>query len=199
MAAGLVVLGLAVGCNSSQPAGFETPRIASSTAAAEALTLYDKNGNDLLEQDELSACPALEANLAEYDRDGDSSISREELVARFDAIFVRGAELVSITCTVTEGRKPVTGAKVRLVPEEFLGNAVMPASGTTLKNGNANLAIASEQLPDEFANQPVAQIGIYRVEVESGSKKAVFGHEVDLTKRSGMSPTFDLQTAKKPN
>lgn len=156
---------------------------------------YDANGDGLLSPDELKPCPALLANLSKYDGDGDGRISRDELVGRFDKLFVRGADLTSITCTVTDGRRPVAGAKLKFIPEAFLGDKVAPADGVTDSSGAATMAMSDSDLPDEMKGKPVAQVGIYRVEVDSGQGAKVFGHEVDFAARGGVSPTFDLREA----
>jgi len=159
------------------------------------LAAYDADDSGVIDAAELAASPALGDFLSAYDSDGDGGISQAELVARFDALFLRGAEVISLSCTVTDDRRPVADATVKFIPEKFLGDALLPASGVTDAQGVARMAVDKSQLPEDMQGQPLMQVGIYRVEVETGKGTAVFGHEVDITTRGGMSPAFDLKSA----
>ena len=62
---------------------------------------------------------------------------------------------------VTHNGAPLVGAKVRLVPESFLGSALQPGEGTTDERG---IAIVSTP-PRYAADVPGLSPGFYRVEI----------------------------------
>jgi hypothetical protein len=191
-----VVLSLSIGCQNAAYEGFQPPSISSSTAAGEALESYDTNGDGSLDNTELSECPAILANLSNYDTDGNEAVSRDELAARFNMLFSDGATFTNVACTIKKSGRPVAGAKVKFVPEAFLGDGILPSEGVSDRSGRAIIAVADEHVPKEFLDRNVMQVAIYRVEVDAGGKIALFGHEVDFASREGANPTFDLDDAK---
>src|SRR5690606_11880119 len=79
-----------------------------------------------------------------------------------------GLALTRLAVTVQKGGQGLEGAEVKLIPEEFLGPGVKPASGTTDSAGVAHLRISND--PDEAG----VHLGFYRIEV---SKKSTSGQE----------------------
>lgn len=184
------------GCSSRGHGDFLVHSVSSSAAARRAFELYDSNTDGQLSGEELKACAPLGDMLATYDADGDGSISRDELVARLDQLFVRGATLTTVSCSVVDGNRPVQGAKVDFQPAEFLDDVLESASGVTDSSGSAIIAMIGTGVPDELAGRPIMRIGLYRVTVEHGDRSAAFGHEVNNISRTGVNPTFDLQSAR---
>jgi hypothetical protein len=182
------------GCGSGSGAS-DMPDVSPSAAAEQAIELLDKNGSGSLDEQELAACPGILAMREQYDADGNREISEEELSARFEAIYRGGTSWVSATCLLLQGNRPLGGAKVRFVPEAFLGDALPPATGTTDSQGRVTPAVADDQLPPEFKGAQAMRLGIYRVEVEHPSIKQphkALGCEISNLVRGGTEPVLRL-------
>jgi hypothetical protein len=135
-------------------------------ATDRAVSKYDSNGDQKLSREELKLSPGLLAAINLLDRNGDGSISSDELKAMLLEIEQQQAALVEIPCTVTRNNRPLAGAKVELVPETFLGNAIKPASGITDRDGTTYLSVDAEELPEALRNRVKGvHCGIYRVVV----------------------------------
>lgn len=162
----LTALPLAVGC--SKVKTYLVDPVAASTAAIEQ---YDKNGDGLLDETELKACPALLGSLRAYDESKDKKLSAEEIGEQIKFMYGRGAGLTAINSTVTLDGSPLAGATVRFIPEKFLGDEIKPAEGVTDANGNASLGISPDELPKELRRHSLLRVGIYRVEITHPTKK----------------------------
>jgi len=184
------------GCGGSGPGRISLPSVNPKTAAAGAIRLYDSNGDGRLDDSELVACPAIRSARNRYDQDGDGQVSQEEIAARLETLFSSGVGAQAVMCTVTQKGRPLAGAEVRLVPEEFLGNAVPAATGTTDDTGVAQLGMRTDLLPANLRNLPMMQPGIYRVEIThpalSAANQKPLGFEVDPSRRDGTTARFDL-------
>jgi hypothetical protein len=155
-----------LGC-SNGPTAVEVPAIESETAATEAMTLYDKNGDGFLASDELSSCPSLQnaARKPRVDKDHDQRLSKGELVERLETWTNGGVGVSYLACNVTKGGRPLDGALIKLIPETFLGEVIQPAEGTTDASGSAMLGIDKSNLPEALQNLRGVQQGLYRVEI----------------------------------
>jgi hypothetical protein len=186
----------ASGCSSVTMSGVKIPDVDPQAAAAEAISLYDKNSDGQLNESELAACPAIQGNRRQYDGNSDGQISQDEIAARLKQIFAAGIGLLEVRCAVTRGGSPLSGANVKFVPEPFLADALQPAAATTGPDGTASVSIAAEQLPDTLRSAQVMQAGLYRVEIEhsslSSGGKQPFGFEVDPARRGGNVARFNL-------
>jgi len=137
-------------------------------AAGQALVnQLDANGDNQLSAEEMSALPALTDTFHLFDLEGDGEVSGEDAARRFQlwSDFPEGSKPVQ--CRVLLKGKPLKGASVRLVPEEFLGGSVPVATGTTDAQGMAELV--SEDADTE--TNPGVRYGIYKVEISHPSKK----------------------------
>jgi hypothetical protein len=184
-----------IGCHSPRPTPIKVPSVNPNAAAQKALELYDKDANGALDAVELAACPGLLAARANYDTNRDGQISRDEVAARLANLYSSGIGLTTVNCRVLAGGQPLSGAKLRFVPEPFFAGAIMTAVGTTDQNGTAVVAIEDESLPADQRALRSMQPGIYRVEVEHQSVKtpaASLGCEIDPTSRGGTEPVFRL-------
>jgi hypothetical protein len=184
-----------VGCHSAGPSAIRVPSVNPNAAAQKALEIYDKDANGSLDAVELAACPGLLAARANYDANRDGQVSRDEVAARLGSLYSSGIGLTTVSCRVLAGGQPLSGAKLRFVPEPFLAGAIMVAVGITDQNGTAVIAIENESLPADQRALRSMQPGIYRVEVEHQSVKkpaASLGCEIDPTSRGGTEPVFRL-------
>jgi hypothetical protein len=182
-AAAALGLALVAGC-SGGPSRIEPPSIDADDAAAEAMTLYDKNGDGAIADSELDAAPALKASMATLDKNADKKVQEDEIVQRIEAWQETGTGIVSLTCAVTLNGRPLEGAMVRFEPEPFLGEGLKAAEGETSPIGNTVVSIPKEQRPAPDA-PPGVQLGFYKVRItkQVGGKEsipAMFNSETTL-------------------
>jgi hypothetical protein len=154
---GLWVLVGLVGCGSSQ---LQPPHLVPREVAAQAIKQYDKNGDGLLDADELEHCPGLKSQLRVIDTNKDGKLSADEIAERLNMMVEAKIARVGVFIRVNLDEQPLEGATVRLVPEKFMGESVQPAVGTTDKTGIANM-----QLEEGAKKEKGVQWGYYRIEV----------------------------------
>ena len=123
------------------PAAVTAPPLDSASAAAGAMKAYDANSDGKLDAAELAKAPALQKHLADYDADKDGNLTAAEITTRIAAWNKSNIGLITVQAWVTLDGKPLEGAKVELIPEDFMGGAILPASGTTNSAGGAPLGI----------------------------------------------------------
>jgi hypothetical protein len=143
------------------------PAISSEQASQQALALYDRNSDGILDAAELSRCPALANGLKIMDTNKDGRLSGSEIAERINDYQTSRVGLAAMNVKVTMNGKPLVGATVTLTPEKFLGDSVQPASGITDARGQARLETSG-------ANAPGVSFGLFRVEI---SKKDAGGRE----------------------
>ncbi len=150
-----------VGC-SGRPARIDAPTWNPEGMADQAIADLDRNGDGNLSKEELKAAPGLEycARLIDEKGNSDGSLSRDEIAARIGLYREMKVALVPFDCTVTFNKLPLEGAKVRLVPEPFLGQILEPLESTSNKQGRVEFS--AEDIP-----MSVIPVGIYRVEITS--------------------------------
>ena len=171
------------------------PNVDTHGAAVKAFEQYDTNGDGLLTEDELASCPGMLLFRKEYDINGDG-ISLAELEKRLELLYGKNAAgLMRVNCELTSRGRPLASAKVRFVPESFLGDSVKTAVGETDQNGEARIAIPDDQLPESDRGLSVMQAGIFRVEIEHPKltdQEKKFGWEVSGLTRVGDTPQIDI-------
>ena len=154
---------LLVSC-SGRPSRIKMPKLDPDVAAAKALDEYDADQDGALSAAELERSPGLKDALPQLDTDRDGRLTAEEIAARLNTWLELDQALHVLPCQVSWRDQPLVGAKVRFIPESFLGDAFRVAEGTTDKYGTANIIHAPEDRPDpEFAQG--VRVGIYRVEI----------------------------------
>ena len=126
------------------------------------MTTLDSNSDGQLSTTELNAAPGLKYSLEELDTNGDSQLSREEIVTRITLYRDLDVGLTQFICLVTLDRRPLADAEVRIVPESFIGDVIEPATGKSYGNGKVRLDVGGQPAP-------TVRIGMYRVEVTSPS------------------------------
>lgn len=191
-------MSLLAGC-SGGPAPLELPDLDPAAAAEAAMDLYDNDGDKKLSSKELAACPGLLASIQAYDLDSDESISQEEIATRLEKLMEQAAVLSRLTVTLTLNKKPLPDATIRFVPEPYLGEAIKPATGKTLKRGVASMAVADEELPEEQKGIRGIHPGTYRVEITHPSVEIPAKYNTESTLGYETTPgnpyaSFDLKS-----
>jgi hypothetical protein len=158
---------LLAGC-SNTPARVVPPTIPNDAGQA-AVARFDKNGNQVIDGAELDQVPSIRSAIRRYDRNQDNNVSAEEIESRIQSWRDSKVGLMQTSLTLLLDGRPLSGAEVRMIPEEFLGGALQPASALTDSAGRAALKIS---------DQPTGagvQLGLYRIEVskKSGAEETV--------------------------
>ena len=141
------------------------PKIDPLAAGKAAIAEYDSDGDGTISGHELDACPALKAAGKHY-ADAAGNITADSIA---EAIAQWQANRIAITImgvVVTMDGKPLDGATVTAVPEKFLGPEVQPASGVTDARGGCALRVQG---------QLGMQYGLYRVRISKlvGAKESL--------------------------
>jgi hypothetical protein len=152
---------LVCGC-SFAPSRVEVPQIDPAQAAAAAIEQYDSDGDQNISQSEALACPALTGSFKLYDADHNGMVSEAEVESRLDAMLGSGIGRMPCMCVVYAGDsdRPIEGARVRVVPEPFLAEAIQTGEGVTNRSG-----IAKPVTVDAPPGLPGIEFGLYRVQV----------------------------------
>jgi hypothetical protein len=189
----LAIVGV-VGCNSG-PVRITQAKVDIPSVVETVFSQYDTDQGGSLSKSELADLASVRRSWGLYDTDGDAEISREEFQQRLEAVFDRRASLVTASCLVMRKGKPLEGAEVRLVPEEFLSDVLPSAVGKTREDGATVLGLAEEDLPAGAPRvRDLMRPGLYRVQIEHASQtipekynsQTVLGQEVSgETTRNG--------------
>jgi hypothetical protein len=156
-AVGVAMLLLA-GC-SGKPSRVHPDAIAGD-APQKAMKLYDTDHDGFIDGAELDKVPGLKAALKQVDTNGDGKISAEEIAARIKVWKDSKIGRTTLPVPVKHNGMPLVGAKVRLVPESFLGTGLQTGEGITNERG---VAIVSAQR--NAGDTPGLSPGFYRVEI----------------------------------
>lgn len=159
-----IIVAALIGC-SRGPDRFVAPEVDPQAAAAEAIKLYDANGDAALSKEELLRCPAILSKLAVYDQDGGGSLDEQELLKQIAALFKSGTGGTMLNCLITYKGKPLSGATVVLEPEPYLGGGVQTATGTTDGAGDAQMGIPPEFVPEHLQRVKSVHYGTFKVRV----------------------------------
>ena len=178
----------AVGGCSRTPDRVHPPSFDPGNIGAQALAAYDGDQDGALSTAELEAVPSLQAGISRLDLDRDGRITAAEITARVEVWQELRAGLIPATCTVTQGGKPIRGATVAYIPEDFLGGNVQPAQGTTRSDGRAKLSVAEEHRPSPAYKG--VQPGYYRIEVTLPD-----GGKADIGSNGGVEVASDFPTS----
>jgi hypothetical protein len=166
----------------NMPQRIAAPKIDRKMAAAEAMRLFDKDGDGKLSGEELDKCPGLKAAINEVAPNGNGEITAADIMARIKAWQDSKLAIMSVACVVRHNGKPLVGAVVRFVPEKFLGNDIKPGTGKTDKTGIALLSIPAVGPRPWSGMAP----GFYRVEITKDgdeipaqyNSETTLGHEI---------------------
>ena len=157
--------------------GSEPPKIIPLVAGKTAIKKYDANKDGRISSDELKRNPALKA---EFKKVGSDNITAERIAARIQSWEESREGVKSVRCDVRLNGRPLAGATVTFIPEDFLGVKLPTASGTTDPTGKAMMSAAGSS-PDRMG---VVYCGFYRVEVskkEGGAETIPAKYNVQTT------------------
>jgi uncharacterized protein (TIGR03067 family) len=167
-------------------------------AGKKALEKYDTNKDGKISGAELEKAPALKAAMGTMHTNKDKGITADDIASRIKAWQATKVALIGgVTCTVIRNGKPVEGAEVEFVPEDFLGENVKTAYGTTGKDGFAMMSIPLGPMEP----QGVAP-GFYSVEITKPGEdipakynsQTIYGLEIAPDVRMLKQPVFDIST-----
>jgi hypothetical protein len=168
------------GC-SSGPEGVKPPKINVSSAAAQAIELYDTNHDGKLSQEELAKCPAILITLDVYDANHDKFVDQQEIQDHLAYLLRNGTGATQLACNITYQGSPIAGAKVVFEPEPYLGNDIQAAEGVTNNSGAADLGMPPEKAPAALKNMKLIQYGTYKVRITHPTIKLPAKYNTDTT------------------
>jgi hypothetical protein len=160
----LLLFVASAGC-SRGPARIPAPHVDPEAAADKAIELYDQNSDQRLDRTELAACPGICNMLSLYDQDGSGSVAHNEISQRLASLLESRIGLTQLRARVTYQGRPLSGAKVVLEPEPYLGDEVQTAEGTTDLHGSAQMSVPSEQLPEHVRHMKLVHCGTFKVRI----------------------------------
>jgi hypothetical protein len=154
---GILVCLLYVGCQ-DRPARVPAPSWDPQGISSRAIEQLDTNSDSTIDADEAKKAPGLAAGLARIDMNGDRQMSAEEIGSRIELYKKLGTGLISQSFVVLVNGRPLPGARVDFVPEEFLGGVIKTATGEADSSG-----LVIPQTIEQ--NIPAMQVGFYQVKV----------------------------------
>jgi hypothetical protein len=161
----VLAIALLSGCDGGPPPG-GVATINPSAAAAQAMNDYDTNKDGALDETELKKCPALTHHPAKFDANGDKRVDAAEITKRLSDIYGQQVGLMNFQYIVHMNGKPLEGAKIKFIPEPFLGAAIKPAEGTRAQLGYTAMSVADSELPGDLRGKvKVMHNGLYKVEI----------------------------------
>lgn len=177
----VVVCLLIAGC-SGAPGRISSPDVDPEKAAALAMEEFDRDGDGVLNGEELQACPALVYAMPVYDTNRDKQLSEEEVAAGIGRWATARIGAILLPFRIQLDGRPLAGAKVEMIPVSFLGGAIKPAHGVANKVGIGKLRLAPEdRLPNTPPNMPLVPPGLYRVEITHPDIEVPAKFNVDST------------------
>jgi hypothetical protein len=179
-----------VGGCSRTPSRIQPPKISPENAGRKAVAAYDQDGDDALSKEELKKCPALLAAIGAYDTSQDGKIDAGEIAARLKSWETTRVGITAATFYVKLDGRPLTGARVLLEPEPFLGGAVMPASAEINSSGLAGPSMAPEHLPEGVRYG--LQSGLYKIRISHPTLKIPTKYNEQTELGLEVPPHFDL-------
>ncbi len=166
VASPIIVLATALssGC-SSGPGRVQPPDIDAGDAAAEAIELYDKDGDGAIAGSELDAVPGIKAAMETIDvSPKDDKATEDEIAARIESWQETRIGVMTVSCTVTLDGRQVTDATVTFEPESFLGSNIQAGVADIGPGGGGTVTIPKDKRP-ATDTPPGVQLGFYRVRI----------------------------------
>jgi hypothetical protein len=186
------------GCGGG-PSRVNAPSVDPAAASAEAIRLYDKDGDAMLSEVELAACPGILMHRSTYDVDGDGMVSQQEIEARVSQLVSARVGQTKLQIRVDWNGRPLPGASIKMIPEPYLGEYVKAAGGTTGDAGVTVMQIPDEDLPESERGIQGVHVGTFKLEVTHPSvsipakynTQTTLGYETELG-----NPGFVVQLKK---
>jgi hypothetical protein len=171
--------------------------VSPATAAADAIEQFDQNGDRSLTVDEVAASGAMSEAFNRFDSDGNEQLNQDEIQSGLQQIFGPSLAMTDVRCRVNLDRQPLADAKIRLVPEAFLGDSFPTAEGITDASGSASMV---STYPGTDKQIDAVASGLYRVEITSErvelpaeySAESKLGCIISTMGRGGNAPVFEL-------
>ncbi len=157
------------GCSRRPADGNMAPRLNSERVGQATLKQYDFRGDGKIDRAELERCPALKAAVEQIDPQHTGEITAEMIAARIKAWQKSKIGRMPFPCRCLHNGKPLAGAEVKFVPEEFLGPMMPSAAGTTDQNGIVRVSIHTD--PANRYDPPGVPPGFYRVEITKADEQ----------------------------
>jgi hypothetical protein len=157
------------GCG-GRPSRVEMQTLDPAANAAAAIKQYDTDGDGALSKVELAKCPGILKAIELYDKNADGKVSKDEIANRIQTWIDDKTASLSLSCLVTIDGKNLDGGTIELIPEEFFGESLHPASGE-ISQGVALLAIDPSLLPPDQADLRGVHPGVYKVKITHPSIK----------------------------
>jgi hypothetical protein len=176
------------GC-SGGPAVPKAPKLDAAAAAAQAMTLYDSDGDGFIAAAELAKSPALESALAQVDANRDQKLSADEIAGRIRSWSARGTAIKEFKCRVLMNGRPLTGAEVVFQPDPFLGDEFRSGRGQTDGQGVASISMPSDQLPDPSLTG--MWLGFYTVRITAANGKPAIPARFNTSSELGQEVADD--------
>src|SRR5829696_2908894 len=114
------------GC-SNRPGAIRPPNVDADEAAATVVEQLDGDGDGKLAQAEWASSAVIAAVATNYDKNADGLLDSSEIAGGIALWQQAGVGARSVPFRVMLNGAPLVGATVRLVPADFLGDAVKPA------------------------------------------------------------------------
>ena len=182
------ILTVVGGC-SGRPPALEHPELDAVAVGRQALEQLDQDGDGFLSKEEATAAPGLLSAWSQIDANSDSTLNAAEISDRI-AFWQRGATArVWVRVHVLVGKRPLSGARVELVPEPFFQGGLVSGSGQVGQDGVATVSMSD-------ADPPGMACGFYQVQVTHPTHKvpARFNKRTTL----GLEVTGDLAASWTP-
>lgn len=164
----------AIGCGSSRPSALIPPAVNPAAVVEAVFNRGDMDTDGLLSAAERSSAPAIDAIAAELDEDGDESVSRAELLGWLERVKESRVALASLSVVILRRGRPVSNAKVRLIPDPAMGGAIQGAEGTTDRTGTAVMSAGG-------TGTPGVNCGLYAISVTFAGQASI-----DASKSAGL-------------
>jgi hypothetical protein len=169
------------GCE-KRPARVLPPGI-NSSAGDDAIKDFDTDKDKKISGAELNKCPGLKAAIEQVDKEKTGGITADMIYARIKDWKDSKLGKMSVGCMITRNNQPLADADVKFVPEKFLGDKLVTATGKTDQNGQAMMTVPVD--PAKPNDPPGMPPGFYRVEITKGTEvpakyntQTVLGQEV---------------------
>jgi len=147
-------------CGPARPGRLTGPHIDPADVTTRLLARVDRDTDGLLTPAELAEVPGLAMAAKALDKDADGQLSASEIQAWFTEVNNARIAARSLSLSILKGQKPVRNARVRLVPEDFMGDDHRAAEGFTDAAGNV-----APKIPG--AGYPGVHCGVYRILIDS--------------------------------
>ena len=147
---------LLVACSRMPPAPTK-PKFDADAAGAQAIELYDKNGDALLDAGELKLVPGIAEGMARVDTDADGRVSAAEIAKRVEHWSNSKTRINRIAARVLVDQRAVPGLEVNFEPEPFLAQWITAGRGKT-----DDLGVIE---PLGATSHPGMNLGYYKIKV----------------------------------